>query len=248
MRKSCGGWCDNITWTTKYTYFRSLSDSDRQRIQKFIDDYSRFVILGLNRNISSYFCDELETCLALDYIAESPKALHRDDRTPIGQLWHDYKYENNRKVLSDIVDQMIRGLRRLPGLNAERELFLSFVPPKPNKRHDLPRELANKLTDRLTGDDSLKVSGTIIEPTLVIDKPEFKELTCEKKIETWQSIYDCRGVRLSNPVTNRSVIVIDDLYQSGTTLWSYARFLKSLGATAVYGLVCVKTLRDTDNR
>ena len=39
-----------------------------------------------------------------------------------------------------------------------------------------------------------------------------------------------------------------ELYQSGTTLWSYAKNLKLAGATTVIGLVCVKTSRDTDNQ
>lgn len=41
--------------------------------------------------------------------------------------------------------------------------------------------------------------------------------------------------------------MVDDLYQSGTTMWEYAKFLKTLGARFVFGIVCVKSLRDSDN-
>lgn len=41
--------------------------------------------------------------------------------------------------------------------------------------------------------------------------------------------------------------MVDDLYQSGATMWEYAKFLKSLGAICVFGIVCVKSLRDSDN-
>jgi predicted amidophosphoribosyltransferase len=55
------------------------------------------------------------------------------------------------------------------------------------------------------------------------------------------------NVSLSHPVSGYGVIVIDDLYQSGVTMWSYARLLKSAGAAEVLGLTCQKSIRDTDN-
>lgn len=41
---------------------------------------------------------------------------------------------------------------------------------------------------------------------------------------------------------------IDDLYQSGATIWNYAKYLKGLGAKKVMGVVGVKSLRDSDNQ
>lgn len=248
MLKSNTGWRDSKSGKTKYTFFKDLSDLEVKEIQAFINDYRQFVVLGLNQNINFKFSVELDSCLALDYIADSPKALYDNQRTPVGKMRHEYKYEKNRKILPDLSRQMIRGLRRLPGLDLQQEHILSFVPPKPNKHHDLPRALAYDLADRLADDESLDISATVLQPTLLIDKPQFKDLNYEQKVERWQAIYDSGGVHLSDPVKNRSIIVIDDLYQSGTTIWSYARFLKLKGASTVHGLVCIKTFRDTDNR
>lgn len=44
-----------------------------------------------------------------------------------------------------------------------------------------------------------------------------------------------------------SVILIDDKYQSGTTINFVASILRGAGAGAIYGLCIVKTARDTDN-
>ncbi|HRI67091.1 MAG TPA: hypothetical protein PK156_22755 [Polyangium sp.] len=55
-------------------------------------------------------------------------------------------------------------------------------------------------------------------------------------------------VRLSRPIMGANVIVLDDLYQSGVTLWSFARCLKLMGASSVHGVACVKSWRDTDNQ
>lgn len=68
------------------------------------------------------------------------------------------------------------------------------------------------------------------------------------KIAQWSSIIQSNGIKLSRSVKECSVIVVDDLYQSGASLWSFAKYLKSQSAGAVVGLACVKSLRDTDNR
>ena len=69
----------------------------------------------------------------------------------------------------------------------------------------------------------------------------------QEKIEIWEKIYYDKGVILDNQIRGKNVIVVDDLYQSGATMWEYAKFLKSLGARCVFGIVCVKSLRDSDN-
>lgn len=70
----------------------------------------------------------------------------------------------------------------------------------------------------------------------------------ERKIETWNEIYYNGNVEITDEINEKNVMVIDDLYQSGTTMWEYAKFLKNSGARSVWGLVCVKSLRDSDNR
>jgi orotate phosphoribosyltransferase-like protein len=88
-----------------------------------------------------------------------------------------------------------------------------------------------------------------IDADLHCEKPGLKGLTVEEKIPVWQDLYNEEGcVQLSGSVEDRLVVVIDDLYQSGATLWMYAKFLKEQGATHVIGLPCVKSLRDSDNR
>lgn len=84
-------------------------------------------------------------------------------------------------------------------------------------------------------------------PTLNCDKPQMKQLTVEDKIAIWRKIYDNNNVVLNSYVRGKNIIVVDDLYQSGATIWEYAKYLKIMGAKQVYGIVCVKSLRDSDN-
>ncbi len=76
-----------------------------------------------------------------------------------------------------------------------------------------------------------------------------KGLPVAEKIPEWEKVYRCQDcVKLQGNVKDRTVVVIDDLYQSGATIWCYARYLKRCGAKYVLGVPCVKALKDTGNR
>ena len=89
-----------------------------------------------------------------------------------------------------------------------------------------------------------------IEPRRQVVKPQMKQLTIAQRVATWTSILQTPGAITLDVATvhGHDVVVVDDLYQSGITMWAYARYLKSLGVRRVYGLVCVKSMKDTDNQ
>jgi len=74
------------------------------------------------------------------------------------------------------------------------------------------------------------------------EHPKLRSLPMEQKTSTLAGVFD-----LGESVQGKTVLLIDDLYQSGVTAWSLAKFLKSQGARQVYALACVKSWRDTDN-
>lgn len=81
-------------------------------------------------------------------------------------------------------------------------------------------------------------------------KPSFKDKDLDEKNYIWNEIYsDVHKLDFVGKfdIMNKDVIIIDDLYQSGVSMWSYAKFLKSLGAKRVMGISAVKSLRDSDN-
>jgi predicted amidophosphoribosyltransferase len=94
-----------------------------------------------------------------------------------------------------------------------------------------------------------KKEAEFMEPKLRNSKPQMKELNVQQKVSTWSSIYgvpgnvDCGTVSFSG----RDVVIVDDLYQSGVSMWAYAKFLKESGANRVFGLAGVKSMRDSDN-
>jgi len=77
-----------------------------------------------------------------------------------------------------------------------------------------------------------------------VKQSDLKEAHVEEK---W-ALLEATGLSLKYPIPNRSdVILIDDKYQSGTTMQFVAMKLQEAGARYVFGISLVKTLRDTDS-
>ena len=77
------------------------------------------------------------------------------------------------------------------------------------------------------------------------EKKSVKSATLDDKWTAWeeaQLTFD--GV----DITDKKIILIDDKYQSGTTIQYIAMKLQKAGAYQVYGLSMAKTMRDTDNQ
>ena len=62
-----------------------------------------------------------------------------------------------------------------------------------------------------------------------------------------QEYFSCMLISDEGIVRDKIVILVDDLYQSGVSMEKTAQFLKSCGAYKVYGVACVKAMRDSDN-
>ena len=227
--------------------FDDLATDDIAAVERFISDFRRFVVLGLTSRLRSCFSDELDWCVALDYNAESPEQMSQYKRTPIGQLEYRAKYEESERAVTVLARHMVVLLDRIGQSFALGEVTLSYIPPGMGKQFDLPRELVRAVGHVLISRATHDPPPTVVRPTLMVNKPDLKRLVLSDKIAAWRSLKHSNAIRLSHPVTDRTVVVIDDLYQSGATLWSYAGYLKSLGATTVIGMVCVKSRRDTDN-
>jgi predicted amidophosphoribosyltransferase len=243
IAKSNTGFRDSRTGKTRFAFFDTLDSGAQQRVQAFIGHYGRVVALGLNKYIDKVFSDELDPCLALDFNKPEPGRA----RTEIGELEYLAKYQQDAEAMAALASHAVQGLRMLPRRPFPRPRLLTYVPCEPEKDVYLPRTVAEAVVEEL--DESYwGVSRPLATPTLTVAKRSAKNLTVEQKIALWQEITEANGIKLSRKVEGHSVYVLDDLYQSGASLWSFAGYLKRLGARNVIGLVCVKSLRDKDNQ
>jgi hypothetical protein len=244
MDKARGPWRESKSGNSSWTTFDNLSEDDLNRIEKFMADYEQFILLNTNRHIESHFFDELDCAMAMDLN-------FRDGEygayTEVGELVYHAKYRKRIAAAEELGRRLCEVIRRVPTGGFDGPCCLTYVPPGRHKRYDLPRLLAKWMVEYGQPTVELRQWEPLVEPELTIPKPDFKRLTVDEKIRVWERLLG-RGTRLSSSVAGYGVYVIDDLYQSGATLWSYARFLKAAGATAVFALACEKSRGDRDNR
>lgn len=196
--------------------------------------------LKLNKNIKEYFNDELDYCMASDF-----NIIYGDGRTEIGEAEYQLKYNIENLSITErneytniIMSKMLDNCKYIPFTN-RLNCCVSPMPATEEGKTKMAWQIAEKISRQL--------GIPFLNPVLNCDKPQMKKLSIKEKIETWDKIYYNNGVILDNQVRGNNIIVVDDLYQSGATMWEYAKFLKKLGARCVFGIVCVKSLRDSDN-
>jgi hypothetical protein len=184
--------------------------------------------------------DWLEQCFALDY----DRALGQMDsfRTEVGQLRFRAKPLSDRATpavrvaAEELVQRCVRFLDEMGSYDAA-DAVTAAPPAKRGRPWHLPQFLAR----RIAAERGLRdLSGSI---RTVRDRPSTKYRPLAEKLKNITG-----SVELDAGVfRHRRVLLMDDIYQSGTTLNYVAKQLYEAGASAVYGLICEKTSRDDDN-
>lgn len=213
------------------------------RFIKWCEEVTQNVLwLKLNQNISDYFDDELDYCIASDF---NYNFNYQEGRTEIGEAEYQLKYNSNNlseieqsKFANIIMSKMLDNCKYIP-INNPLNWCVSPMPATELGKTKMAWQMAEEIARQM--------NLSFIEPIISCDKPQMKQLSIKNKIETWKEIYYNGGVIINDDLSRKNVIIVDDLYQSGATMWAYAEFLKSLGVRCVFGVVCVKSLRDSDN-
>ena len=209
--------------------------------------------------LSNFSGNELDFCLAADFNCAINEVGNVDFSclTDIGKAEQQLKYclsaisMEDRQHYCDIMDsamQDIFNLLPLPNTNEQASLsttmrtVISPVPAVVSSQNKIAWILATHMAK--------KNALNCLQPMLVCSKPEMKTLSVSQKINTWKELFSKNQLAniQSKDIAGNTVIIVDDLYQSGASVWAYAQYLKKIGARTVYGLVCVKSMRDTDNR
>ncbi|MHB1767397.1 MAG: phosphoribosyltransferase [Phycisphaerae bacterium] len=232
------GWRVSKSERMKYLWFPSgsLGTADLTRIEEWKQHFEQYVLIGLSRNIAPGFNQELNFCMGLSFNYD-PNA---KTRTPFGEALYQAKYQSSKNHFAELTGVMATAVALLPIPPDEKSnLLVSSVPSDPGS-DNFGRKLAAAVAAAWR--IPFAASG------LLCNKSELKNLQFMEKVKQWCDLYESgQCVTMDVDVKGKTVVIIDDLCQSGITLWCYAMYLKNLGAKYVLGLVCVKSLRDTDN-
>jgi len=179
--------------------------------------------------------DLLPVSCALDKNFREKHPTQEAERTTLGLLEYQAKYsadENAAYQLADIAAEFINTTIY------KRANIIIGVPSSKLSRRSLPQQIAKLIADKTHLEDASSLVRWCK------DKPELKNIRVEEK---WVSL-DRVGICLpSDGIAGKHIILLDDLYQSGTTLNFIASRLKSAGAKLVYGLALVKSWSNSDN-
>lgn len=214
-----------------------------KRIERFIKIHKRVVIIKINRNITDHFSNELDSCTALEYIFDFEK----NDKTHYGKMFNKAKYNRHEPSIRGLISALSIIAKQLPYGQHLTDIFISYVPPYSDKPYYLPKMLAHGVAAAINSADG-RLKCHVLDTWLNVEKPEFKNLPIAEKYAKWDELFAGQVGRQTDQQQWMPTIVIEDNYQSGTTLWSYAKYLKSVGCPEVHGLCCVKLMRDTDNQ
>lgn len=240
------GWRNSRSGRAKYIHFKSLTPEDQQKVRSFLADYEKHVILTTGKNIERFVGNDLESCLALDFNSTSPRDFE-GTRTMPGRLVYRAKNRKCLRSIQRLAQLLAAAFSRIPFLRLEPKPSLSYVPAKRGRRDYLPMLLVQDLATILVSDGVIDPTRPVIGSSLSRAKQEAKNLSWEQKLSLWDQMCKKGFISLDHGVDRRTIVIVDDLYQSGATLHRYAGYIKECGATRVHGLVCVKTLRDSHN-
>lgn len=156
--------------------------------------------------------------------------------TTLGAFESRAKTAPDEEALAALTDAFCAAIRDLP--RYREAALIAAVPPRPGKTYDLPQTLAARIAA------ALSITDITSRFAFAAAKGTVETAAVEDKWAEWEK----SGLTFAPPLTGRpAVILIDDKYQSGTSINFVASRLREAGAGDILGLCAVKTWRDTDN-
>jgi hypothetical protein len=117
------------------------------------------------------------------------------------------------------------------------DCIVAMPPSDPTKQYNLPKYLAERISEA-TGLENLT------EQVLTVElRDSIKGVALKAKFDTLLGTIKV----VDNAFEAKRVILVDDLYQSGTSMNYCGLMLLRAGAKKIFGLACEKTCRNDDN-
>lgn len=195
-------------------------------------DFAKIENWTANQGTRVFLRDSLALSIAIDF-----NFLEESQYTVVGELEMRAKKLADKNALIDLQTRCFEAIKELP-FYSEAD-FIAAVPPRPGKGYDLPTCLARGVAETTGAYDLTSLFGW------VGDKGSLKD---EAVSDKWDRL-EKAGLQLGDiKLEGKPVVLIDDLYQSGTTMQYVAMKLREAGAGPIFGLAVVKSWRDSDNQ
>ncbi len=215
-----------------YTFLKGADDDPAilETVRSWVKTVDLYV--GIRARLVATFA------LDFDRIGGDPLSAH----SAIGELRvrakpYDTDPTNDTYAAAAELADHIHAFQQTIDLYQYTDVVVGMPPSTPDRPFNLPAHLAKSLTQKIDKPDwTDRVQTTVKRPSLK-SKPMSEKLgaitgTVSVKPDDWDG---------------RTVLLVDDLYQSGVSMNYVAMLILEAGAARVLGLSCVKTCRNDDN-
>lgn len=192
---------------------------DRDRIEPLLTAMRS--VLCCSTSLDAYF--------ALDWYKVHDEATAQWHNSEVGEMVYQAKYNGRRDLVAALAARLSELIRVHPLYSSAR--LVAAVPCLPSKQYDLPRHLCATLAPLVNKLDATGALHKVRETKPMKDIDDH----AEKLANVSQAF---RADVLS--IAGDDVVLVDDTYGSGTTLWEVARMLRNAGARRVLGITCAK--------
>ena len=151
-------------------------------------------------------------------LVQAAKSYHRD--------WSP----GDQRLADKLAREMLNWIRGMP-LYADADMIVAAPSTNQNKEYDLPGLIAEYISSQ-TAKRRAEILSSQTSPQKGLKQSE------KASAEELAQYYRVRG-----DVRNRSVIIIDDLYESGGTVGGVANALRRAGARRILSLTATKTAK-----
>lgn len=154
--------------------------------------------------------------MSTPHSTQNPDGSYDTIRTPIGEALFQLKYRDNQNQIGFLVDELVAFLKTRSVL-----LYIDVIIPTPSQHRDFQpvSEIASRVANRLEKD---------IDLNFLIKAKSKSELKSIENIDERQQII-AGAFTVADPkkykYRNKKVLIIDDLYRSGTTLNEISKVL-----------------------
>ncbi|WP_298646486.1 RecQ family ATP-dependent DNA helicase [uncultured Proteiniphilum sp.] len=147
----------------------------------------------------------------------------------IGRALHHSKYEEGGDFPDWLLKLTLKAFRKYYG-NTKFDLVL-YVPP--TESGDLVKNFAEKIASVL----KIPISHKLVKTVVTLPQKVFQSGISKK-----ENVYGKFTYQTPDEITGKSVLLIDDIFDSGYTIKEIGRYLTSIGATTIAPLVIAKTV------
>ena len=189
------------TQNTCYTYIKRITPQEQQGLNDFLELLKKIICLTITQHLAPHFQRELDEAYALDFNFQPnvfPLAY-----TEAGSWEHLAKEQQKPQAIAEVARRLAELIQRHPTLS--RADTIAAMPSRPSKSFHLPGELVKAIGLTLGRPVGLNLTKA--------EHSKLRTLPIDQKVATLAGVFT-----LGESVRGKSVLVIDDLYQSGVTV------------------------------